>query len=98
MAELIRVGLVGAGGYTTGRILPGFQKAAGCEVTTVANSTSASSERVADAFGISHVAEGWQDVVASPEVDAVFIGTPPNLHMEVVLAALAAGKHVLCQT
>ena len=39
----------------------------------------------------------WQSIVADPEVDAVDVCLPTDLHREVVLAALAAGKHVLCE-
>lgn len=39
----------------------------------------------------------WQSIVADPEIDAVDVCLPTDLHREVVLAALAAGKHVLCE-
>ncbi|MEO8378410.1 MAG: Gfo/Idh/MocA family oxidoreductase [Acidobacteriota bacterium] len=41
--------------------------------------------------------DDWQRVVASPEVSLVSIVTPPSEHLEMTLAALAAGKHVLCE-
>jgi predicted dehydrogenase len=39
----------------------------------------------------------WRRVIERPDLDAVFIGTPPYLHCEATLAALDAGKHVFCQ-
>ena len=96
MADKVRIGIVGAGGWTVNRMLPGFQKAG--EVTAVANRNRANAERVADQFGIENVLDDWGQVIAHADVDAVFIGTAPNLHKEVTLAALEAGKHVLCQT
>lgn len=39
----------------------------------------------------------WRDVIADPEIDAVDICLPTDLHKEVILAALTAGKHVLCE-
>ena len=98
MPARVRIGIIGAGSWTKSRILPGFQNVPDCEVTTVANRNRANAEQVASQFNIPHVAAQWQDVVASKDVDAVFIGTPPNLHKEITLAALAVGKHVLCQT
>ena len=98
MAEKVRVGIIGAGGFTTGRMLPGFQKAPDCELTLVANRRRENAEKVAAQFGIAAVADDWRQVVESKDVDAIFIGTPPNLHKEITLAALDAGKHVLCQT
>lgn len=40
---------------------------------------------------------GWEDAVRRADVDAVIIATPPDLHRDVALAAIAAGKHVLCE-
>jgi predicted dehydrogenase len=48
-------------------------------------------------FGIPRISSRWQDIVASPELDAVVVATPPVLHLPVTVAALEAGKHVLCQ-
>ena len=98
MTDRVRVGIIGAGAYTVGRMLPGFQKAEGCQVTTVVNRNRSNAERVADQFGIDHVMNDWHEVIDSDNVDAVLIGTAHNLHREMVLAALEAGKHVLCQT
>src|SRR5437867_3397429 len=98
MAQKVRIGLVGAGAFTTNRMLPGFQKLPDVEVTVVANRSRASAERVAAHFGIPRVAADYREVAASPDVDAIFIGAPPATHKEVTFAALDAGKHVLCQT
>lgn len=48
-------------------------------------------------IGIGSTVDDWRQIAESPEVDAVLIATPPVLHHEATLAALAAGKHVLCQ-
>ena len=98
MPDKVRIGLIGAGNYTMNRMLPGFQKAANCEVTTVVNRRRENAEKVAAQFGIPNVADDWRQVIESSEVDAVLIGTPPSTHQEMTLAALDAGKHVLCQT
>jgi predicted dehydrogenase len=98
MADKVRVGILGAGNYTVNRMLPGFMKAPNCEVTTVVNRRRENAEKVAAQFGIPNVANDWRQVIASDSVDAVLVGTAPSLHKEMVLAALEAGKHVLCQT
>jgi predicted dehydrogenase len=98
MDSRVRVGLVGAGGFTLNRMLPNLVRIPEAEVTAVSNRSRESGEAVAERFGIPRVATDWRDVVAAPDVDAVFVGTPPYVHLEIVLAALAAGKHVLCQT
>jgi predicted dehydrogenase len=51
----------------------------------------------ADKFGIGRVETDWRTLVEDPEIDAVDICVPGNLHAEIALAALQAGKHVLCE-
>lgn len=41
--------------------------------------------------------DNWRDVITAPDVDLVSVVTPPSEHLEMTLAALAAGKHVLCE-
>jgi predicted dehydrogenase len=67
------------------------------EIVGVANRTAASTARVAHEFDISRQYADWKSLVESSDVDAVMIGTWPNMHCEVTLAALAAGKHVLTE-
>lgn len=93
----IRIGLVGAGANTRLRHIPGFQAIYGVDVVAVANRSVASGQRVADEFGIPRVFDSWKDLVSSPDVDAVCIGTWPYMHCIVTLAALDAGKHVLTE-
>jgi predicted dehydrogenase len=93
----IRVGFVGAGRNTRDRHIPGFQKQPGVEFVAVANRSRESGERVAKQFGIHRVEDDWREVMRASDVDAVCIGTWPYTHCEMTLAALAAGKHVLCE-
>jgi predicted dehydrogenase len=97
MPDTIRVGVVGAGGNTKLHHIPKLKKIAGVEVKSVANRSRASSERVAQEFGIERVHDTWEEVVNDPGIDAVVIGTWPYMHCTVTLAALAAGKHVLTE-
>ena len=96
-SEEIRVGIIGAGANTRWRHIPGLQAIEGVTVVSVCNRSRASSERVAEAFGIPKVFENWQDVISDPETDAVVIGTWPYLHCEAALAALEEDKHVMCE-
>ena len=97
MADNIRVGVVGAGGNTRLHHIPKLKKIDGVEIASVSNRTRASSERVAQEFGIPRVHERWQELVNDPGIDAVVIGTWPYMHCPVTLAALEAGKHVLTE-
>jgi predicted dehydrogenase len=98
MAEKnIRIGIVGAGANTRARHIPGFRAIAGVEIAGVVNRTAESTALSAKEFGISKTYPDWRALVNDPEIDAVCIGTWPNLHCEVTLAALQAGKHVLTE-
>lgn len=97
MATTLRIGIVGAGDNTQRRHIPGLRAIPGVEVVGVVNRTAASTERVAQAFHIPKTYPDWQALVWDDNLDAVVIGTWPNLHCEVACAALQAGKHVLTE-
>lgn len=48
-------------------------------------------------FGFEKCCTDWRDIVNDPEIDVVSICTPNNVHAEIAIAALNAGKHVLCE-
>src|SRR5438034_743910 len=93
----LRVGFVGAGNNTRRRHIPGFQKQPDVDLVAVANRTKESGERVAKEFGVARVYADWRDLVRARDVDAVCVGTWPDMHCEITLAALEHGKHVLCE-
>ena len=93
----LRVGIVGAGANTRKFHIPNLQKQPGVEVVAVANRSRASGQRAASEFGIPRVADHWRDIIEDDGIDAVCIGTWPYLHAPITIAALEAGKHVLCE-
>lgn len=95
--DTLRIGVVGAGRNTIDRHIPGLQTIEGVEIVSVCNRRRASSERVAQQFGISTVYDSWTELIESPDTDAIMIGTWPYLHCAATLAAISAGKHVLCE-
>ncbi len=95
--EILRIGFIGAGGNTRLRHIPGFMKCEGVEPVVLCNRSMESSQKVAEEFGVPRVAGDWREIVQDPRVDAVCIGTWPNTHAEMTVAALEAGKHVLCE-
>lgn len=93
----LRIGIIGAGGNTRSRHIPGLQAIDGVDVVAVANRSRASGERVAAQLGIPTVYDHWGALLEDESIDAICIGTWPNLHCPVTLAALARGKHVLVE-
>src|SRR5262245_6162605 len=95
--EVIRIGIIGAGAITRTRHLTGFRAIPGVEIVGVCNRRRESSNRVAREFDIPRTFESWEHLIDQKEINAVVIGTWPYLHCPITLAALEAGKHVLCQ-
>ncbi|MEX2422878.1 MAG: Gfo/Idh/MocA family oxidoreductase [Acidimicrobiia bacterium] len=95
--QRIRIGIVGAGANTVRTHIPNLQRLDGVEIVSVVNRSRSSSQRVADEWSIPRVADDWGSLVNDDDIDAVVIGTWPNLHHPVTMAALQAGKHVLCE-
>lgn len=94
----IRIGLIGAGKNTRDRHVPGLLAQPGVEIVAVANRSLESSQKAAAALG-NHIraAADWTEILAMNDVDAVCIGTWPYMHATMTIAALEAGKHVLCE-
>ena len=97
MSRPLRIGVIGAGGNTRTKHIPGFQAIPGVKVVAVCNRTRESAQRVASEFAIKRVATEAREIIESTDIDAVCIGTWPNRHAELSIAALAAGKHVLTE-
>src|SRR5437763_1337595 len=94
----LRIGIIGAGGIVKQRHLPAFKRRSDLEIVAVSNSTYESAEKfcqenVPTAVPIAN----WPDLVALPDIDIIWIGTPPYMHSAVTVSALEAGKHVFCQ-
>lgn len=93
----VRVGIIGAGANTTSKHIPGLQAIEDVEIVSVCNRSMESSERVAREFNIAQPMENWLDLIHSADTNAIVIGTWPYMHARLTLAALDAGKHVLCE-
>lgn len=93
----LRIGLIGAGGNTKLRHIPGFQAIDGVEVVAVCNRSTTSAQAVADEFNIPRVVEDANDIINADDIDAVCVGTWPNMHHDLAIATLNAGKHILTE-
>ncbi len=91
----LRVGVIGVGFGATVHV-PGFLSE-GWDVPVVWGRRTEVAREKATALGVPEVAEDWHDIVARDDLDAVAVTTPPAAHYEMVMAALRAGKHVLCE-
>ena len=92
----VGIGIVGAGFARTTQI-PGFKNCEGAKIVAIASAHRENAEEVAREFHIPHVEDDWRGLVARDDVDLVSIVTPVVTHCEMTLAALDAGKAVLCE-
>jgi predicted dehydrogenase len=96
MTDQLRVGVIGVGWGALVQV-PAFRAAGGYEVAALC---SRRAERAAEAggrLGIEDVSTDWERFVGRPDLDIISVCTPTDLHREQVLAAISAGKHVLCE-
>lgn len=94
----VRIALVGAGGFAKGMHLPNIK--AQPELMTlhaVCTRTGHNAQATAKQYGARYATTDVEQVLADPEVDAVLIATRHDLHAELALKALQAGKHVIVE-
>ncbi|MCU1375200.1 MAG: afr 2 [Actinomycetia bacterium] len=96
MTAPLRVAVIGTG-WATRVHVPAFRAVAGFEVVALCARDAARLEQRASALDIPSWSTDWRALVASPDIDLVSIGTPVGVHREMVIGALGAGKHVLCE-
>jgi predicted dehydrogenase len=92
----IRVGVIGAG-FARRVQLPALALVPGVRATAVASARRANAEAVAREFGLAHVFDDGAELARSPDVDLVIVSSTPDSHARYAIAALEAGKHVLCE-
>jgi 2-hydroxy-4-carboxymuconate semialdehyde hemiacetal dehydrogenase len=93
MTKPIKVALAGAGAFGI-KHLDGIKNIDGVEVVSIISRDLVKTQEVADKYGIKHVTTDLADSLALPELDAVILCTPTQMHAEQTLACLKAGKHV----
>ncbi|MFZ9683709.1 MAG: Gfo/Idh/MocA family protein, partial [Cephaloticoccus sp.] len=91
-----RVGIIGGGGIAQAVHIPGWKNLPEVEIVGVADVSEATAKKAAAAAGAPQVFTDFRDLLKL-NLDAVDICTPNKVHTPAVLAALGAGKHVLCE-
>jgi predicted dehydrogenase/threonine dehydrogenase-like Zn-dependent dehydrogenase len=94
--DKLRVGCIGAGGFARGIIFPHLRSSAGVTLESVATNTGAAAESARTGFGFT-IAESPTELLANPNLDAVFILTRHNSHAAYVESALERGKGVFVE-
>ncbi len=93
--QVMRVAIIGSG-LQCRRRAPVVRDDPRCELKVIASLHLDHASAMARTFGC-EASDNWRDVVQRDDIDAVLVCTPPYAHAEISLAALQAGKHVLCE-
>jgi predicted dehydrogenase len=92
----VRIGIIGSG-FARRVQLPALAFVPGTRATAIASGHRANAEAVAREFGLPHVFDDGVDLARSADVDLVVVSSTPDAHARYAIAALEAGKHVLCE-
>ena len=102
MSKTVKVGFIGCGGIANQKHLPGMKQQVekgGVELVAFCDLIIERAEKAAKEYGTpdAKVYTDYKELLADPEIDAVHVLTPNVAHCEISVAALEAGKHVLCE-
>jgi predicted dehydrogenase len=93
----VRIGVLGAARITPAAVVKPARRSSEAEVVAVAARDPSRAEAYASKHGIPRVFDSYADLLAAPDVDAIYNPLPNGLHAQWTIAALEAGKHVLCE-
>ena len=95
--EKVKWGVLGTANIARGCTIPGMKLADNCELYAIAGRSEEKAKAFKDEFGFCKAYAGYDALIEDPDVQAVYIPLPNDLHLKWVKAALKSGKHVLCE-
>jgi len=96
MSRTLKVGVIGVGGIARVH-MPGWEASEHAEVVAGCDIDETALQRWGDEHGIEKLVTDAADLIGDPDIDVVDVCTPNNYHAPLTIAALEAGKHVLCE-
>jgi predicted dehydrogenase len=97
MAQQVNWGVLGAASIAVQRVIPAMREAPSATFLALASRDESKARAVASELGAPRSYAGYEQLLADPDIDAVYIPLPNQLHFEWSMRALDAGKHVLCE-
>ncbi len=79
------------------QVIPAMQKSSWCEMRAIASRSLPAAQQAAKELGLPRAYGSYEELLADPEIEAVYNPLPNHLHVPLTLQAAAAGKHVLCE-
>jgi predicted dehydrogenase len=96
-AGKVTVGMLGAGNFATGVLLPVLKNTANVELVGLATASGASARAAGSRYGFSYCSSDYEEILRDSRINTIVIATRHNLHAQQVTAALKAEKHVFCE-
>ena len=93
----IRWGVLSTANIGVAKVLPAMQRGALCDVTAIASRDLAKAQATAKQLGIPKAYGSYEELLADPDIDAIYNPLPNHLHVPWSIKAIEAGKHVLCE-
>ncbi len=93
----IRWGIISTANIGTEKVIPGIMASAHSQVTAISSRNLETAKAAAKRLGIPKAYGSYEEMLADPEIDAVYNPLPNHLHVDLTLAAAKAGKHILCE-
>jgi len=98
MSKKLKIGIIGSGGIAQSCHMRGYASIPDlCEIVAVCDVNEATAKQAAEKFSVDKIYTDHNELLKDPEIDAVSVATPNKFHLEPTVAALKAGKHVLCE-
>ena len=99
MTKKLRVGMIGCNGIARGKHLPSLQKLPEVELVAFCDIAESAAMTAREQFGTedAKVYTDYRELLKDASIDVVHICTPNDTHAEITIAALEAGKHVMCE-
>jgi predicted dehydrogenase len=94
---MLRWGILGVSMFATRRMVPAMQRGRDLTVAAIASRSREKAEKAARELNIGRAYGSYEELLADPEIDAVYIPLPNHLHVPYSIKAAEAGKHVLCE-
>jgi polar amino acid transport system substrate-binding protein len=97
LSEVTGVGVIGAGSFARGVLLPVLKEISGVELMSICTATGSSAAEAAGKFGFMQATTDVEELLKGPAIGAVLIATRHGSHADLVCRALEAGKHVFVE-
>src|SRR5579864_8706637 len=94
---MIGVAIIGSGAIALANHMPGFALCPDTKVVALCDSNPAVLEKARQSTGIKNTYSDYRELLNRDDVNAVLVATPNVFHAPITLAAIAAGKHVMCE-